>query len=184
MRVAKLAHNNTSEDLLGYMQQSSSLSEFKRWQAIYLTSIGLEAKEIATYTGTPISTVFWWRSVYNHGTSSDAFRYRGAGGRRRAHMSIVEETEFLKKHIDQAREGAILIAGTIKKELEAKLHKSVSLDYVYDLLHRHHWRKVEPEHHHPKQNIPAQEEFKKNFLNTSQRRWVKISMSRRGKQLL
>ncbi|MGA2937216.1 MAG: winged helix-turn-helix domain-containing protein [Syntrophobacteraceae bacterium] len=38
----------------------------------------------------------------------------------------------------------------------------MSKDYLYDLLHRHDWRKVVPRLRRPKADVEKQEEFKKN----------------------
>ena len=42
------------------------------------------------------------------------------------------------------------------------LGRTVSDDYIYDLLHRQGWGKVAPRPRHPKSEPEAQEEFKKN----------------------
>ena len=54
-----------------------------------------------------------------------------------------------------------MIAKTIREYAAKKLGTKVSKDYAYDLLHRHGWRKIEPEPRHPKSDSETQEEFKK-----------------------
>jgi transposase len=172
MRIAQLAPHATDEILMQYMRQARTVVEYTRWHAIYLTSLGLTAETIAQYTCTPVRTIEWWRYVYNHGSSAEAFALSGSGGRRHAYMTVAQENEFLKQHTAAAKKGAIVIASTIQSAWNSELKKKVSLDAVYDLLHRHGWRKVEPEHHHPKHDPAAQEDFKKNSLRSSLKRWV------------
>lgn len=37
---------------------------------------------------------------------------------------------------------------------------------TYNLLHRHGWRKLAPDKKHPKADVDAQEEWKKNFMES------------------
>ena len=47
--------------------------------------------------------------------------------------------------------------------VEKKVEQPVSKDYLYDLLHRHGWRKVVPRPQHPQADRKKQAAFKKNF---------------------
>ncbi|MDR1084961.1 MAG: winged helix-turn-helix domain-containing protein [Deltaproteobacteria bacterium] len=40
--------------------------------------------------------------------------------------------------------------------------REISLSATYRMLRRHGWRKVKPDARHPKSDLAAQEEFKKN----------------------
>lgn len=85
------------------------------------------------------------------------------GGRRFGYLSLQEEAELLDSIRPIAEKGRILNAFTIKEQIEERLAKKVSKDYLYDLLHRHKWRKVMPRPQHLKADKEMQEEFKKNF---------------------
>jgi transposase len=87
------------------------------------------------------------------------------GGRHRENMSQEEETAFLAPFIDKAINGGILVVGEIKQALDAHLGRKVALASVYNLLHRHNWRKLVPDKRHPQADPVAQEEWKKNSLN-------------------
>jgi len=91
------------------------------------------------------------------------------GGRRRQTLSLQDEAQFLSEWIAKAEQGGILVVPPIHAALEQRLGRVVAASTVYRILARHGWRKVEPDTCHPKQNIEAQEEFKKN----SQRHWFK-----------
>jgi transposase len=54
-----------------------------------------------------------------------------------------------------------------KRALDAHLGRKVALASVYNLLHRHNWRKLVPDKKHPQTNSEVQEQWKKNCLNYS-----------------
>ena len=84
------------------------------------------------------------------------------GGRRRETLSIEQEREFLAPFLDKASAGGILVVGEIKVALDKKLGRPVALATAYNLLHRHGWRKLAPDKHHPQSDPAAQLDWKKN----------------------
>ena len=77
-------------------------------------------------------------------------------------MTEEQEREVLTPFLDRARHGGILVAGQIKAEPEATLGRAMALPAVYNLLHRHGWRKLAPDKHHPQSDSQVQEAWKKN----------------------
>jgi transposase len=92
------------------------------------------------------------------------------GGRRRQHLTLEEEAQFLEPWIEKAEKGGVLVVPPIHAALEDRLERPVAASTVYRMLARHGWRKVEPDTCHPKRDVEAQEEFKKNSL----KRWRKL----------
>jgi transposase len=84
------------------------------------------------------------------------------GGRKRQNMSVSEEREFLAPFLESASAGGVLVVGQIKAALDQRLGRTVSLASVYNLLHRHNWRKLAPDKRHPQSDPVAQQEWKKN----------------------
>jgi transposase len=84
------------------------------------------------------------------------------GGRRKANMSIAEETAFLDSFKDTAKSGGVLVVSQIHVELEKVLSRKVHRSAVYKLLHRHGWRKLAPRKRNTKSDPLAQEAWKKN----------------------
>jgi transposase len=91
------------------------------------------------------------------------------GGRRRQHLSLEEEAQFLQTWIDKAKAGGVLVVPPIHEALQEHLGHPVAASTVYRMLARHGWRKVTPDTCHPKRDEQAQKEFKKNSL----KRWQK-----------
>lgn len=78
-------------------------------------------------------------------------------------MSLEEEEQYLEGIRVEAEQGRLVGAFLLPEGIEKKLGRRVSKDYLYDLLHRHGWRKVVPRPRHPKADIERREEFKENF---------------------
>jgi hypothetical protein len=76
-------------------------------------------------------------------------------------MSAEQERAVLAPFLDRARTGGILVVGQVKTELEARLGRVLALPSVYNLLHRHGWRKLAPDQRHPQSDPLAQQERKK-----------------------
>lgn len=89
------------------------------------------------------------------------------GGRKRQNLSVSEEKEFLAPFLESAATGGVLVVGQIKVALDKRLGRTVSLASVYNLLHRHNWRKLAPDKRHPQSDPVAQQEWKKNSQKRS-----------------
>ena len=82
-------------------------------------------------------------------------------------MTTEQECEALAPFLDRARNGGILVVGQVRAELEACLGRSMALSSVYNLLHRHGWRKLAPDRRHPQSDEQAQQEWEKNSPSAS-----------------
>jgi transposase len=85
------------------------------------------------------------------------------GGRRNATMTLAEESEFLSHFIEPAQRAGVLVVHDVHEALNKRMGKMMALSTVYNLLHRHNWRKIVPRRFHPKRQTAAQDAFKKNF---------------------
>jgi len=162
MRKTKLREHLGQGEIREQMQKSQTREQFQRWQAIYLASKGLAVDQVAEYVGVSKGTVYQWVFQYNH-EGPEAYTLQGRGGRRFGLMSLEEEEQYLDGIRAEAEQGRLVGAFLLREGIEKKLGRRVSKDYLYDLLHRHGWRKVVPRPRHPKADIERQEEFKKNF---------------------
>jgi transposase len=87
---------------------------------------------------------------------------KGHAIRNHAHMSLVEEKEFLAPFFEKARCGSVLVVNEIYCALQKHLGRKVALASAYNLLHRHGWRKLAPDKRNAEADVQAQEEWKKN----------------------
>ena len=95
-----------------------------------------------------------------HGVGDGSLPTRG--GRHRENFTREREAELLKPFIEKAALGGILVVGQLKPILEKARGEPMALSSVYNLLHRHGWRKLVPDKRHPQSDPAAQEAFKKN----------------------
>jgi transposase len=161
MRKTTIRGHIEQDQILREMQGSQTRGQFQRWQAIYLVVKGLRVEQVAEYVGVAKGTIHQWVFRYNH-QGPESFSLQGRGGRRFGMMSIDEEAELLESIRAEAHRGEVVGAFWLREMVEKKLGHKVSKDYLYDLLHRHGWRKVVPLPRHPKADVEKQEEFKKN----------------------
>jgi len=91
---------------------------------------------------------------------------RNWGGRRHGYMTIEQERQFLSQFIDQASQGGVLVVSEIQRAFEALVGHKVAQSTIYRMLDRHDWRTIIPRPRHPKNNIEAQEGFKKTPENS------------------
>lgn len=93
-------------------------------------------------------------------------RYKG----NHRNMSEAEEKEALKEVEDLAKAGQLVGVEEIRAALERKLGRKTRTGYVYDVMHRHHWRDIVPRPKHPKAaSQEAQEAAKKEIGEKNER---------------
>jgi transposase len=167
MRTLQLCGHLTNDDLVGRLSSSRNSPTFSRWQILYLIQVGNihSAELISPLVGLSHPSIYKIVEGYNkNGPSSVAYKPRG--GRRRALLSIEEEQEVLLTVEQDAAKGLIKTAADIRKIVERKVGKPVSDDFLWDMFNRNGWKKKIPRPHHPKKNLAAQTEFKKNSPKT------------------
>jgi transposase len=126
--------------------------------------------DTAKVLGVGLATVVRMQKQIRNQVAGKAVAKESWGGRRRQHLTLQEEAEFLEPWIAKAEKGGVLVVPPIHAALQDRLKRPVAASTVYRMLARHGWRKVEPDTCHPKRDVQAQEEFKKNFP----KRWRKL----------
>jgi len=150
------------------LAKAKTAEELRQAQALILPlEYGFSIEQVAAVTGISRGWACQLRTrfIRNEGKAAEEATRRG--GRRRANMTTEEERAFLAPFFESARCGGILIVNVIHKALEQHLGRKVALASVYNLLHRHNWRKLAPDKRNVKADIQAQEDWKKNSPVTS-----------------
>jgi hypothetical protein len=83
------------------------------------------------------------------------------GGRIHQNMTLAEEKALLARFATAAGAGEMLNIHDLKAAYEKAIGHATSDSTVYNLLHRHGWRKLMPRPFHPKRDLAAQNVFKK-----------------------
>ena len=151
------------EELERWVHDAKTKESYQRRLAIWLTAHDRRnANEIAALFQVSTRTVRRWIRLFNKGGPA-ALEIVNLGGRQWAYLSEAEERAALTGLRSQARAGHLVTAAELREHVEAIVGRSVSKAYLYKLLHRHGWRKVQPRPRHVKADPVVQEAFKKNF---------------------
>jgi hypothetical protein len=125
--------------------RAETIDELRQAQAVVLPlAYGFSLAETAQAIGRSVAWTCRLRNRFLAGETVGDGQREHRGGRRRQNLSIERESEVLAPFLDCARNGGILVVSQIKAELEAALGRSMAMSSVYNLLHRHGWRKLAP----------------------------------------
>lgn len=153
--------------LEGLLKKAKTKADFQRVQCVWLRVLfGFSSDKVARAVGWRPGTVKKiWSDYFSH--QEKALLGKGRGGRRRANLSLEEETGLLGGFFRKAEKGGILVANEVKAAYEKAIGREVPKSTIYRMLARHGWRKVAPRPRHPKSDPKAREAFKKNCLGSS-----------------
>ena len=122
--------------------QARTAEELREAQAVLLPlEFGLSLQQTARAIGVSVGWVCRLRRRFIAEGALGETRRARPGGRRRQNMTPEGETEFLAPFFERAGTGGALSAGEVKQALDRRLGRKVALASVYNLLHRHGWRK-------------------------------------------
>jgi hypothetical protein len=90
-----------------------------------------------------------------------ALKPKPNGGREHENMTLAEKRALLARFAKAAGAGEMLNIHDLKAAYEKAIGHATSDSTVYNLLHRHGWRKLMPRPFHPKRDLAAQSAIKK-----------------------
>jgi transposase len=155
------------KEAMELLSSARTAKELRQAQAVALPlNFGLSIEQTAAMIGVSKRWTTHLKSEFIRSGGAKKSKKVSHGGRRRQNMSYEEEVAFLAPFFEKASQGGILIVGGIKEELDRRLGRNTALASTYNLLHRHGWRKLAPDTHHPQADHGSQEEWKKNSPNS------------------
>ena len=134
----------------------------QRIQMVLLRESGITQPAIADAIGVSLSTVNRAHMAYDRG-GIKALKPKPNGGRKHENMTLAEEKALLARFAKAAGAGEMLNIHDLKAAYEERIGHTTSDSTVYNLLHRHGWRKLMPRPFHPKRDLAAQNAFKKSL---------------------
>ena len=150
------------------LAQAATVNQLRAAQAILLPALAhTTLEETAALLGVSRASVARLQQRFRQGLQPGPSSRARWGGRRRALMTVEDEKAFLAPWVEQARSAGVLVVSPLRAALAEKLGRKVAPSVLYRLLARHGWRKVAPDTRHPKSDLMAQAEWKKN----SPKRW-------------
>lgn len=165
MRTLQLTPHLTTAELSGKLMSCANIHHRSYWQILLSVSFNpnKKAEEYAQFLGVKKSKVYRVVEMYNKkGIGfTDNLEW---GGRRKetSFLTLEQEKKVMNGIRSKASQGKILTAKDVRSEIEKKIKKKISDDYVWDLFKRHKWKKKAPRPVHPRHNQTSQDEFKKN----------------------
>jgi transposase len=167
----KLKEHLTEAEILLKLKSQTHYEQYICWQIIYsvFKNPSIECKELSTASALPEWKIFRIVERYNkEGNSFNGLKERGGRRKATSYLTLEDEKQLLSRISDKALKGLILTYNDIKAEVEQRIGKPVSDDYIWDLFNRHGWKKKAPRPKHPLKDVAKGEEFKKN----SKRIWL------------
>ena len=156
-----VADHHTPEQLHHLAQAIPQKRLWRRAQAVVLAKQGRTAQDIAGALGCSLKAVKNWVAQYNHG-GIEALHERPRCGR--PPRLDPEEYPRLKQRLDappRPEDGVCTFRGLdVQRILEQEFGALMSLQAVYDLLHRLGYNDLMPRPHHEDANPEVQEFFK------------------------
>jgi transposase len=147
---------------------AKSAEELRAAQALLLPlEYGLTLAQTAVAIGVSVRWACTMRNRFARIARGEEAPKARRGGRKRQNLTVEQEREFLAPFLVEAEGGGVLVVSAIHLALERRLGRKVALSSVYNLLHRHGWRKLAPDRRHPQADVQAQEAWKKNFAKRS-----------------
>lgn len=128
------------------LKQARTVEEFRQAQAVILPLVyGLKIDQVADAIGVSIGWACQLRTRFiRDGGVHSVSRATDRDKPRRKRLSRAEEAEFLDPYLRKADTDRGVVIKSIKEALEALLGRTVALATVYNLLHRHGWRRQRP----------------------------------------
>lgn len=142
---------------------ATTVEQLRQAQAVVLPlDHGLSLEATAGMIGRSVGWTSRLRNAFIRGEVVGDGTMPARGGRHHENFTPEREVEVLKPFLDRARTGGVLVVPEIRPLLEAALGRPMALSTVYNLLHRHGWRKLAPDKQHPQSDAQAQLDWKKN----------------------
>jgi transposase len=155
MRPPKPISKEEQESLQELLRETKTKADFQRVQCLWLRATHqMNSYQVAEAVGLNSGTVRQIQFRYFKAGES-ALTGVGRGGRHNENLSVEEEDRLLAEFLDKSKTGGVLVANEVKAVYEKAVGRKVPKSTVYRMLARHGWR-------HPKADILAQADFKKN----------------------
>ena len=138
------------EQMYQWLQRADDESSRTRRLALWLIYTGeLGVSAVSSTLGVSKQAIWLWVRQYND-LGPAGIERTGRGGRRWGFMTISQEAQLLKPFIAKAKSRQLPKAAEIKRAVEKKTSRKVSMSYVYRLLARHDWSGIIARSRQPK----------------------------------
>ena len=160
-RTPELPKGFHDENFQDKARHASDNKECIRLLCLAFIQEGLPEKEVAKLLKVNPRSVFDWLTRYKQG-GIDALRDQGGRGRKNT-LNDEQEKDFKNTILDlqEKREGGRIVGRDVKEVLKNSFGVKCVNSTVYKLLHKVGLSWISGRTHHPKQDLEAQEAYKK-----------------------
>ena len=150
------------------LAQARTVEQLRQAQAVVLPlDHGLSLEQTARAIGQSVAWTCRLRNRFVAGQVVGDGSRPARGGRNHQNMTPEQERAALAPFLERAVAGGDLVVRQLKTELEQILGRPMALSSVYNLLHRHGWRKRVPKRRRSLSDPQAQQEWKRNLPSAS-----------------
>lgn len=151
------------EDFQNKARHASDNRECIRLLGLAFIQEGLSEKEVANLLKVDPRSVFDWLQRYKQG-GIEALKDQGGRGRKNT-LNEEQEKDFKNAVLDlqEKREGGRIVGRDVKALLKSNFEIECVNSTVYKLLHKVGLSWISGRTHHPKQDLAAQETYKKTL---------------------
>ena len=140
---------------------AKTVAQFRQALAVLLPlQTALSVEQTAALLGRTLVWTCQVRRDFIAQQSGHAPRYKSTS---QAHVRREKEERILDEVLAQAAQGGVVVVPPLLATVQEKLGKPICLATLYNMLHRHGWRKLAPDTSHPQGDAAAREAWKKNF---------------------
>ena len=150
----------------------------KRLKALLLHAWGKNREIIAEQTGFVKSYISELVAKYcNNGLSAIVGNHYPGNHR---NLSFAEEEALLEPFMRAAQAGQLVEVSEIKRAYEEATGRSLETNHgqIYNVLHRHGWRKIMPRSRHPKKASEEATEASKKLNQPSKSHWQILTLEK------
>lgn len=148
MRNRYIITEENAKEIKEYRKKIKDKKKDRRMYAVQLVGEGMKYQMIAEKLDCKVQQVGVWVKKYAE-QGIEGLNPK-LGGRHHENMTLEEEKEFLEQFGEIAEAGKIVEVSEIKKAYDKLIGHETGHGQIYNVLHRHGWRKTKPRSRHPK----------------------------------
>jgi transposase len=151
------------QDFIGLYRTESNARGKVRLLALHHLQQGKQIKEVSQILCVTRKTIYSWLSWYqDSGSDRLLAKPEGRGSKKKVHLTQAEIQSGIER-LQEERSGGRIIGSDIIEWIYKTYGIRYSKGHIYNLLHSLGLTWITVRSKHPKQNIEAQELFKKNL---------------------
>lgn len=161
MKMKYIISEENAAEIKEYRKSVKEKYLDRRLHALQLLGEGVKPKDIAEKLDVDKRQISVWAKSFCERGGIEGF-IKKRGGRHHENMSLEQERQFVEQFTEKLEKGQITVTGEIREAYEKLVGHKVHPKQIYNVLHRHDWKKVVPKSRRPKKAAEEVIEASKN----------------------